>query len=244
MIVQGHKRWEKSVLSGYESIRRLTHKNLLPALRRFIVLASRLRGLAKFQVSNRYLGLTIQHLDNLIDTVSCLQLIAHQILIISGSEMRHFQAFSAWLRQEIDNQASDASNLESLESGMTIDHTSTLEYIQGAMARSALSQYIDLQDSSCQGNRWDLAAEEGSLFKLYSTELNRKTLHDEQAEQLPRLDAVISQLDTQCNAVFRKIAETQRRNIRIGPPVLLSKSTPDIIDMKMLPEVVHLMIVY
>ncbi|KAL9128189.1 MAG: hypothetical protein Q9217_003089 [Psora testacea] len=231
---RGHKRWEKAVMAGYESVRRLAHEHLLPALERFIVLASRLRGLSKFQVSNVDLGLTTQDLDNVIDTVSCLQLITHQILIISGSELRQFQAFSAWLRQEIDIQASDATNLESLESVMDIDHTSTLEFVRGAMVRSALTQFFDLQGDAHQRNQWDLAAEGGTLFELYKIELKKDTVHDQHAKQLPCLDALISHLNTQCSAVFRGIAETQRRNVRIGPPISLGRIIPNLMDMRML----------
>jgi len=47
---QGQKRWEKSSMSGYETLRRLVHENLLPTCERLIVLFCRLRGLARWCV--------------------------------------------------------------------------------------------------------------------------------------------------------------------------------------------------
>ena len=236
---QGHKRWEKAVLAGYESVRRLTHEYLLPALERFVALTSRLRGLSKFHVSDDHIGLTTRDLDSIMDVVSCLQLIAHQVLVISGSELRQFQAFSVWLRQEIDIQASGTNSSEGIESGMSIDHASTLEYIQGAMVQSALNQFLDLGDDVDEKEKWDLAAEGDSLFDLYRVELNRLRSDNQNVKQFPRLDAIISHLDTQCSTVFRKIAEKQRRNVRIGPSIKLGKGASKLMDMRMLVEVSH-----
>jgi len=47
---QGQKRWEKSSMNGYETLRRLVHENLLPTCERLIVLFCRLRGLARWCV--------------------------------------------------------------------------------------------------------------------------------------------------------------------------------------------------
>lgn len=225
-------------MTGYESVRRLTHENLLPALERFIVLASRLRGLSRFRASNRDLGLSRQDLDKIMDTVSCLQLIAHQILIVSGNELRQFHAFSTWLRQEIDTQASEASGPESVNTATSIDHAGTLQYIEGAMMGSALDQYINLQPSSSQDCEWFSKAEGGSLFELYKAEVEKATGGSHTQKQLPRLDSLITHLATQCNTAFHAIAETQRRNVRFSRPLPLSKALPELFHMRMVQEVV------
>ncbi|KAL9064521.1 MAG: hypothetical protein Q9161_008828 [Pseudevernia consocians] len=233
---RGHKRWEKAATTGYESVRRLAHENLMPALERFTVLVSRLRGLSRFQLSNANLGLSTKELDNVLDTVNCLQLMAHQILITSGSEFRQFLAFSAWLRQEIDIQASDASMAESVEKDVNIDHASTLEYIQGAMTRSQLTGFFNLEAHAGEKPPWDLAAEGRSLFELYKRGLLNASREDSSASRLPTLDALMKHLDTQCNAVFHRIAEMQRRSVRFGAPVYLQKGVPSCMDMRMLHE--------
>ena len=226
-------------MSGYESIRRLTHEHLLPALEKFIVLASRLRGLAKFQVSNPSLGLSSQDLDNVIDTISCLQLVAHEILITTSTELRQFQAFSLWLRQEIDIQATEANSSETSETALNIDHVSTLQYIQGAMTRSGLLQMLDVEDTSDKGDQLDLGAERGSLFELYKTGMKKQAGHDQSVKKLPHLETLIEHLDTQCSKVFQSIAETQRRNVRFGPSTLLCNVLPDVMDARLLQEVVR-----
>ncbi len=219
-------------------MRRLAHENLLPALERFTVLVSRLRGLSRFQLSNANLGLSTQELDNCLETVNCLQLMSHQILITSGSELRQFLAFSAWLRQEIDIQASDASMAESAEKDINVDHASTLEYIQGAMKRSQLIGFFNVEAHAEGKPPWDLAAEGRSLFELYKRELLNASREDSSASRLPTLDALMKHLDTQCNAVFNRIAETQRRSVRFGAPIHLQKGVPSCMDMRMLHEVI------
>lgn len=198
---------------------------------------SRLRGLSRFQLSNANLGLSTQELDGVLDTISCLQLMAHQILIASGLELRQFIAFSAWLRQEIDIQASDASVAEPAEKDVGVDHASTLEYIQGAMTRSRLTRFFTLEARAEEKAPWDLAAEGGSLFERCKRGLRNASMEDPSASRLPTLDALMEHLDRQCNNIFNGIAETQRRSVRFGAPVHLQKGVPSCMDMRMLREV-------
>ena len=218
-------------------MRRLAHENLLPALERFTVLVSRLRGLSRFQPSNANLGLSTLEFDNVLETVNCLQLMVHQILIISGSELRQFLAFSAWLREEIDIQTSDASMAESVEKDFNVDHESTLAYIQGAMTQSRLTRFFTLETHAKEKDPWDFAAEGRSLFELYRQGLQNASSEDFSARQLPTLDALMKHLDTQCNAIFNRITEMQRRSVRFGAPIYLQQGVPSCADMRMLQEV-------
>lgn len=235
---KGHKRWEKATTTGYESVRRLAQENLLPALERFTILVSRLRGLSRFQLSNANLGLSTQEFDKVLDTINCLQLMAHQILLTSGSEHRQFLAFSVWLRQEIEVQASDPSVAESTDVDVNIDHVSTLEYIQGAMTQSQLTSFFNLEEPAKKQTPWDLATEGRSLFELYKRGLQNARREDSSVSRLPTLDALMKHLDTQCNGIFNRIAETQRRSVRFGAPVYLQKGVPSSMDIRMLHEVI------
>ena len=228
-------------MTGYESIRRLAHEHLLPALERFIVLASRLRGLSKYQVSNCNLGLSSQKLDNIIDIVSCLQLVAHRILIIVGTELRQFQAFSLWLRQEIDNQAPEQDSSENIESGANIDYISTLQYIQGAMSHSGLLRFLDIQGKLDQKDHRSLGAERESLFELYKLELEKQTGQDQTLKKLPYLGNLVEHLQVQCNQYFYSISEMQRRNVRIGGSIPLCNDIPEILDARICQEVGNLL---
>lgn len=201
------------------------------------MIVSRLRGLSRFQVSNVTLGLSTQDLDNILDTVNCLQLVGHHILITSGLELRQFSAFSTWLRQEIETQSSDVSTTEAAQKDMNIDYGSTLEYIQGPMNRSQLARFFDLEPGIDKGSQWDLAAEGRSLFELYKKELKVDEREESTGKSLPALDALIRHLHTQCRAVFNNIAETQKRNVRFAYPTYLGVGTPACADMRMLAEV-------
>ena len=226
--------------TGYETVQRLAHENLLHALERFTVLVSRLRGLSKFHDSSVALGLSTQELDNVLDTTACLQLLAHHVLIAAGSELRGFSAFSAWLKHEIETQSMEPGSSaaqEASERDTNIDHRSTLEYIQGAMKQSRLSSLFNMSSLSEERQQWDLSAEGRSLYELYKRELKTISSSGFSEKQLPGVDALIGHLDSQCNAVFGRIAETQKRNIRFANPVKLGNDMPKRMDMRMLAEV-------
>jgi anaphase-promoting complex subunit 4 len=212
----------------------------LPALERFTVLVSRLRGLSKFQDSNAGFGLSTQDLDNILDTTSCLQLMAHHILITAASELRQFSAFSLWLRHEIEVQSVDtqaSAAYEASERDNNIDHGSTLQYIQGAMHHSRLYTLFNIAELKEQKPQWSLVAEGRPLYEMYRRELDNLFQSNISDRHLPGLDALIIYLDSQCNAVFATIAETQKRNVRFGPPVYLGIGVPHSVDMRLLPEV-------
>lgn len=215
------------------------HENLLPALERFSVLVSRLRGLSKFQEPNTRLGLSTHELENIIDTTNCLQLLAHHILISAGSEFRQFLAFSAWLRKEIEIQSVDNSTSmeESNEKELEIDYASTLGYIQCGMMNSRLNKFFITEVAADKKMQWDLAAKGRSLYDLYKDELKDRRNDVSDANNIPGLDTLIAHLDRQCTSVFAGIAETQRRNIRFGSLVSLGQGIPAGMDMRMLAEV-------
>lgn len=221
-------------------MRRLAHENLLPALERFGVLVSRLRGLSKFQESNKALGLSTPELEALISTANSLQLLAHHILIAANSELRQFAAFSAWLRREIEIQSTEpsaASVHDSPENDVNIDHMSTLEYLQGPMLRSRLADFFNIQMANDDRPKWDLAAEGTSLYDLYKKEIKVANSSALAGRQIPGLNALIMHLGAQCNVVFTRIAETQRRHVRFGAPILLGKGVPTSLDMRMVMKV-------
>ena len=220
------------VCTGYENVRRLTHENLLPALERVSVLISRLRGLSKFQSSNIALGLSTHELEKVLDTSNCLQLLAHNILKAVGSELRQFSAYSAWLHQEIERQAADPISTTSSESRAkesNFNHADVLEYIQGAMINSWLHQYLTVQSPSTP-----LLDEQNSYYETCKQGFRDTNGKSKLENKAPGLDALITHLDGQCNKFFAGVAETQRRNVRLGRPVFLGNGVPASIDMRIL----------
>ncbi|KAL8678917.1 MAG: hypothetical protein Q9186_004774 [Xanthomendoza sp. 1 TL-2023] len=235
---RGHKRWDKAVNVGYENIRRLTHESLLPVLDRLSVLISRLRGLSRYQSSDFSLGLSTLELDNMLDSIKCLQLLAHQLLKYAVSELQQFGAFSMWLRHEIEKQAAEpnlASAQEIAEKDMGFDHTSILEYIQGAMTHSQMLTYTG--NATDDGRGWNLDVDGGLLFEMYKNDMDDVPSGQRSQRQLPGLGGLIDHLLRQSNIIFERISETQRRNIQVGVPISLGAGNPACADIRMVDEV-------
>ncbi|EEH15946.1 hypothetical protein PABG_06033 [Paracoccidioides brasiliensis Pb03] len=235
---RGHKRWEKAVTSGYEALRRLTHESLLPALERCGVLLSRLLGLSKFHKLSPILGLETTDLEKCQETIDCLNLLSHKLLIHSSRELLEFAAFSKWLRHEVDLQAADplSSTYEELtESSDSLDHAQTLSYIQGAMTRSALQDFIQPAPAQSQPDRWETVGRDSSFYETY-----KKLLRQQDQKKwtdridIPLLGDLTSRLGLQCEKVFKQMAETQRRGILHRSPLSLDPDcSADVIDMAM-----------
>jgi len=228
------------VVTGYENIKRLTHESLLPALERCVVLLGRLRGLARHGTSDVTLGLSAQDLTNVIDTINCLNLMAHNILIHARGELQQFTSFSMWLRHEIDTQATDPSSAsaeEMAEKDTLIDHAKVLDYIQGAMTKSRLVEFFQPPDLEGQ-MKHDLTAEGTSLYATYKKELKKYSGGDQMDQRLPRLADLFDHLSKQCEVIFNSISQTQRRNVMYGTPVLIDRNcSTRIMDARMRPEV-------
>ncbi|KAL1980545.1 hypothetical protein VTN96DRAFT_3990 [Rasamsonia emersonii] len=249
---RGHKRWEKTVSTGYENVRRLTHECLLPALERCEVLLSRLIGISKFHKLSHILGLETRDLQEIVDTVDCLHLLSHNILTHSSRELREFLAFSKWLRHEIDMQSAEpmSQTLEELmEKSDMIDHGGTLDYIQGALTRSALRNFIHVPPGmpamitaklpSTVSSKWAPGANDGSFYETYRTLLaqleQREAGHGDGFQlDLPKLNDLTGRLGLQCDKVFGQIALTQRRGILHRCPLVLhSDCDKNALDMTM-----------
>ncbi|KAL9011267.1 MAG: hypothetical protein Q9173_003875 [Seirophora scorigena] len=237
---RGHKRWDKAVTTGYESIRRLTHENLLPALDRLSVHISRLRGLSRYQNSDLLLGLSTPELDNIVDSVNGLQLLSNQLLKCTISESRQFGAFSTWLRHEIEKQATEptsATAQELAQKDMAFDYTSILDYIQGGMTKSRMPRYSgNPMDSKPQ---WDIEAERGMLFELYKNQMQEEENSSPPRKQLPGLNVLIHYLQKLFASLFDHISETQRRNVHFGMPIYLGAGNSDCADMIMISETIQ-----
>ncbi|EEQ89710.2 hypothetical protein RJZ56_004714 [Blastomyces dermatitidis] len=234
---RGYKRWEKAVTSGYEALRRLIHECLLPALERCGVLLSRLIGLSKFHKLSPILGLETTDLEKCQDTVDCLNLLSHKVLIHSSRELREFAAFAKWLKHEVDLQAADplsATYEELTESSDSLDHGQILSYIQGAMTRSALQDFIQPVPAQSPPNRWEPTGQDSSFYETYKKLLQQQDKRGSDQIDMPLLSDLTSRLRLQSEKVFTQIAETQRRGILHRSPLSLG---PDcdagVVDMTM-----------
>ena len=225
---QGHKRWDKAVTSGYENVRRLIHECLLPALERSEMLLSRLIGLSKFHKLSAVLGLETPDLKAIVETLDCLHLLSHHIIIHANEELSQFTAFSKWLRHEIDMMTAEpmSQTLEELmENTDFIDHAQTLKYVRGALTQSRLRDYIQQLPTMGFGNpptaasdKWAPTGQDRSFYDTFRKLLeqrNKAQAGDGDAENVehPKLNDLTSRLGLQFEKVSGQIALTQRRGI-------------------------------
>lgn len=193
-------------------------------------------GISKFHKLNHILGLETRDLESIVETVDCLHLLSHKILTHSGRELRAFLEFAKWMRHEIDMQAAEpmSQTLEELmEKSDMIDHSTTLEYIQGALTRSYLRHFIPTMVSMPGGmaaapaaNKWIPGGQDGSFYEAY-----RKALAIQEQQEiassdgspldLPKLNDFTGRLSLQCKKVFGQVALTQRRGILHRCPLVL-----------------------
>ncbi|KAL4934471.1 putative anaphase-promoting complex component Cut20/Apc4 [Aspergillus undulatus] len=231
---RGHKRWEKAVLGGYEIVRRLTHECLLPALERCEVLLSRLIGLSKFQKLSEVLGLETSDLNAIVETLDCLHLLAHHIIINSNEELTQFHSFSRWLRHQIEMLSAEpmSQTLEELmEKTDLVDYPLTLKYIRGALAKSALQSFIQqlpmlgfARPSAPSEDKWAPTKDDSrSFYDMFKKLLEQQSQITGNAEpvELPKINNLTKRLGLQFEKVFSQIAVTQRRGILHRSPLVL-----------------------
>ncbi|KAH8434213.1 putative anaphase-promoting complex component Cut20/Apc4 [Aspergillus melleus] len=243
---RGHKRWEKAVAGGYENVRRLIHECLLPALERCQVLLSRLIGLSKFHKLSEVLGLETSDLNAIVETMDCLQLLSHHILIHSNDEMCQFESFSKWLRHEIDMQAAEpmSQTLEELmEKTDMIEYPQTLKYIRGALTRSTLRHYIQQlpmmgmpRPTSSASDKWAPTGHDRSFYDTFKKLLEQQNQNpgDVDTAKLPKINDLTKRLKVQFDKVFGQIALTQRRGILHRSPLSLDPDCDqNVIDITM-----------
>ncbi|KAL4976957.1 anaphase-promoting complex, cyclosome, subunit 4-domain-containing protein [Aspergillus desertorum] len=233
---RGHKRWEKAVASGYEIVRRLTHECLLPAVERCEVLLSRLIGLSKFQKLSDILGLETSDLNAIVETLDCLHLLAHRIIITANEELTQFHAFSRWLRHQIEMLSAEpmSQTLEELmEKTDLVEYPLTLKYIRGALTKSSLRDYIQQlpmmgfpRPPSPSDDKW--APNDGdnrSFYDMFKKMLDQQNKASANAEpvEFPKLNRLTQRLGLQFEKVFSQIAATQKRSILHRSPLTLHR---------------------
>lgn len=241
--------------SGYENVRRLTHECLLPALERCEVVLSRLIGLSKFQKLSDILGLETSDLNGIVETLDCLHLLAHHIIINTNEELSQFISFSKWLRHEIDLQSAEpmSQTLEELmEKTDIMGYPKTLKYIQGALAKSALRNFIQQlpmmgvprPSAPAASDKWDPTGHghDRSFYdtfkKLLQQQQQGQRQDDGRGVEMPKLNDLTKRLGLQFEKVFGQIALTQRRGILHRSPLVLHEDCDrDVVDMALLYEV-------
>ncbi|KAK4123341.1 hypothetical protein N657DRAFT_646113 [Parathielavia appendiculata] len=213
---RGHKRWEKAVVSGLTSLRGLVHENFIPALERCGVILSRLLGIARFHGSDESTGFDEAQINKLMDIVSCLMMVAHKVLTAVMDELEHFNAFSIWLRLEIDKQGSSTVSEELLEKEATMDHPRVLLYIQYYLDGSPLALFFDEVDKEDYIKDQELVEPGISLLDLLDKQLQEQAACRPFMKVPPRVDFLLNFLSSRANCVLKGIADAQKEGVQFG----------------------------
>ncbi|KAL0259521.1 hypothetical protein SLS55_005258 [Diplodia seriata] len=207
--VAGHKRWDQAASQGYTKVLEITHENIIPALDRTSIVVSMLRGLARYSGSSKIINVPPEELSNILDTLRCLRLLAHNVLVYAGEERRQFTAFSKWLRNEIDTQASDPSSQsaeEAAERDPGLDHGLLLAYIPGALTKSKLAPFLRRQA--------DILDPRPELLAYEHVKLNMNIhRHDELIPDGSLCAWTLQEiLQSQCRELFAQMTAWQAKN--------------------------------
>lgn len=223
---QGHKRWDKAVVSGLENLRSLVHENFLPALERCSIILSRLRGLAQFYDTRDDIGFSVTQITRVMDIISCLTLVGHKILVLVMDELEHFVAFSKWLRFQIDRLASSSANEELTEKEATMDNSKILTYIERFLTQSPLDIFFDDIAKEDYTADWDHIEGGPSLLDVLDKQLKKREDGQASMRALPHVDFLVKYMTTRSDKIFKDIAEAKKRSVRFGKPMKLSTGRP------------------
>ncbi|KEQ94790.1 hypothetical protein AUEXF2481DRAFT_89451 [Aureobasidium subglaciale EXF-2481] len=143
---RGHKRWDHAMTTLYTELSKILHTNLLPVLERSAVVATNLRGLARYYSDTPHFNVPPEAFTSILSTLSSLQLLVHEAVQILGTEQRQFRAFSKWLRHQIDLAAADPDSLSAKDMAERetpqLDLSNTLAYLEGGLTKSRLKPIV------------------------------------------------------------------------------------------------------
>ncbi|KAH0597102.1 hypothetical protein MHUMG1_05412 [Metarhizium humberi] len=224
---RGHKRWDKAVVSGLENLRSLVHENFLPALERCTIILSRLRGLAQFYDDRDDIGYSVTQTSRLLDIIACLGLVGHKILSNVMDELEHFNAFSSWLRFQIDRQASSSTTADELtEKEATMDTSKVLTYIENYLTHSPLDVYFDQVSEEDWQADFDHIEDGVGILPILDAQLKKQESGQGSRKALQHVDFLVSYVTTCSSRIFKDIAEATKRSVRFGKAVKLSIGQP------------------
>ncbi|KAH8153432.1 uncharacterized protein LAJ45_02244 [Morchella importuna] len=224
---RGQKRWEKSSMNGYETLRRLVHENLLPTCERLTVLFCRLRGLARWKERGSPLGLDPDDFTRCLDVVSGLTVFAHEFLLKLNKELEHFAAFGSWLRHTLDELSTVINIDDKPAEDPQIDTLRVSEYIRCYLKQSSLAAFFRregfLRLSEYQKKKGE------SVFELYARNADREPVP-------PGFMELAAYLEELCRSVFAKPQMAMRQQLRVGKPVTVAEREVGKMDVRMVVE--------
>lgn len=206
--------------SGLENLRSLVHENLIPALERLSIIFSRLRGLALFYDNRNDIGLSVTWITRAMEVVSCLKVVGHRILLQVMDELDYFNAFSAWLRFQIDRAAQSSSDGDEVtEQEAALDTGAVLAFVQHYLIRSPMAVFFDddVTEQEAEAD-WRSIDEGTSLLDTLDMQLKQHEEGQPYKKGLPHVGFLVDHLDGRASGIFRDIADAQKRSVHFGEP--------------------------
>lgn len=191
--------------------------------------------MARFYNDREDIGLSIPHLNRVLDTISCLTLVGHKVLIHTMDELQHFSAFSAWLRFQIDQLGGPGTGPDELtDKEAMMDHTKVLTYIERYLTNSPLDIFLNEIAKEDYDSDLKFIDDGPTLLDVLDKQLKKHEAGQPSMKALPHVDFLVNYATTWSNKIFSSIAEAKRRSVRFGKPVKLSIGKPITkMDMKM-----------
>ncbi|KAG9696615.1 hypothetical protein KCU95_g4163, partial [Aureobasidium melanogenum] len=203
---RGHKRWDHAMTTLYTELSKILHTNLLPVLERSMVVATNLRGLARYYSDTPHFDVPPEAFTSILSTLSSLQLLVHEAVQILGTEQRQFRAFSRWLRHQIDLAAADPESLSAKDMAERetpqLDLPNTLTYLEGGLTKSRLKPIVFSTpeiDASHQPTTKDL------ITSIHTSRANSQA-SDSEMEKLLSLHFWSAQLTAVCKSAHQHIS--------------------------------------
>ncbi|KAG9666895.1 hypothetical protein KCU99_g9369, partial [Aureobasidium melanogenum] len=201
---RGHKRWDHAMTTLYTELSKILHTNMLPVLERSMVVATNLRGLARYYSDTPHFDVPPEAFTSILSTLSSLQLLVHEAVQILGIEQRQFRAFSRWLRHQIDLAAADPESLSAKDMAERetpqLDLPNTLAYLEGGLTKSRLKPIVFSTpevDASQQPTTKDL---------ITSIHTSRTNLQDFETQTLLSLHLWSEHLTAVCKSAHQHIS--------------------------------------
>ena len=135
----------------------------------------------------------------------------------------------------------DPSFEELMDKDPGLDYAEIFAYIQGAMVRSRLVEFLGLQAEEDGREGWTLEGlDEKEIYEEYRDLLRVFRKGGVPEKKVPALKALVERLESQCRVVFERIAETQKRKVRFGEGTVLGVGEILKFDMRLVVEVCRL----
>ncbi|KAK4575089.1 hypothetical protein LTR86_000941 [Recurvomyces mirabilis] len=112
-----HKRWDVAITTMYTNILNHIFFNLLPALTRLGIAITSLRGHATHHAGSNNSHFTVEPklFTSLLEGADSLRLVAQKLQLVVATELKHFKAFSKWLRVYIDVAIAEPGTAAAIE---------------------------------------------------------------------------------------------------------------------------------